>query len=93
MNVKYEVWQYKNGEILGFWNKILLLGEGVKRRLTSRGAIIKAGRGESGVTDERQRLIAPHGNTLGNQGPSQRYMSTSESEHDIIIEKVCLFQF
>ncbi|KAK7086123.1 hypothetical protein SK128_026385 [Halocaridina rubra] len=60
----------------------------MKRRLTSRGGGWPGGSSAVGGTsggDENTRLIAPH----AHEGcrASHRYMSTSESEHDIIIEQ------
>ncbi|KAK8720934.1 hypothetical protein OTU49_013021 [Cherax quadricarinatus] len=68
---------------------VYVVSEGMKRRLTSRGG----GGWPGGATaigasggDEHTRLIAPHAHTGGSHA-SHRYMSTSDSEHDIIIQQ------
>lgn len=66
----------------------------MKRRLTSRGGGWPGGAtavGGSNGGDEHTRLIAPHAHS-GSQG-THRYMSTSDSEHDIVIEQVRLWIF
>ena len=78
-------------------NICLSSGEGMKRRLTSRGAgrpggTSSMGHGSNG--DEHTRLIDPHSHSgrhfhnRHHEGGSHRYMSTSDSEHDIIIQQV-----
>lgn len=66
-------------------------GEGMKRRLTSRGGRGGWPGGTSAVAgasggDEHTRLIAPHAHS-GSRS-THRYMSTSDSEHDIVIHQV-----
>lgn len=65
---------------------VYVVSEGMKRRLTSRGGSSSwPGRTSAVGGDEHTRLIAPHAHS-GSRA-SHRYMSTSESEHDIIIHQ------
>lgn len=62
------------------------------RSLSSRGKVSKwpgtPRDVEGGRGGERTRLIPPEGRTLTGNLSHHRYMSTSESEHDILIEEV-----
>ncbi|MPC19809.1 hypothetical protein E2C01_012737 [Portunus trituberculatus] len=86
--------------------KVILItsaGEGMKRRLTSRGSGWPGGtssmsHGSNG--DEHTRLIDPHSHSgrhyhhrhhHHDAGHGHRYMSTSDSEHDIIIQQFPLW--
>ena len=65
----------------------------MSRSLSSRGSSTKwSGTSQSGsdaaIGTERTRLISPEGRNSHAAPAGQRYMSTSESEHDVIIAEV-----